>query len=204
MSRRVPRATAHPSQTWHASRCRACARGPAGAHLSRQPADSAAPEKHPRDFPDSLRPLPAPVPVSAPSARDWDRSARSVLQGGCAQAQRVDAGRHSRPAPRALTFRSVVPAVAAVAIGVGTSSVRPVRLAALRRAPRAVRAPSSRCRRPAGAGEEAAGPGPRECGDRPGLAGRPERAGAPAPRRAGLFMKHVGHQRGPPENKRTR
>lgn len=32
---------------------------------------------------------------------------------------------------------------------------------------------------------------------------RPEPPGAPAPRRAGLFMKHVGHQRGPPGRDRA-
>lgn len=62
----------------------------------------------------------------APAARYQDPGARSVPPRDGAQARRVAAGRRSRPALRALTSRSLVSAVAAAAIGVGASSVRPV------------------------------------------------------------------------------
>lgn len=116
----------------------------------------------PRDFP--ARPGPAHA------ARCWDPCARSVLAGSGAQAQRVAARRRSRPSPRALTSRSLVPAVAAAAtaaaavasaaaIGVEHSSGRRV---PARRPPRAASAAAAAAR-PA-PGEEAAGPGPRERG----------------------------------------
>ena len=149
----------------------------------------------PRDFPGS----------PCPAARDWDPGARSVPQGGGAQARRV-AARRPPGLPRARLRRSASsrplppqpPPPSLPSLPPPPPPLPPPLGPAPRQCvpswspgcagPQAARAPSSRRRRrPADQrpGRRRRARGRESAGDRPGLAGRPEPAGAPAPRRAG-------------------